>query len=396
MFGVFWGIFMLMLLLGSGNGLQNGVVKGFASWASNSGFIWTQKTTMPFMGMKPGRRIQLTTADSEAIIRSISGLEHLAPRTQLGGFRGGHNVTRKSKAGGFNVYGDYPQYQEIQHLNLFSGRFLNEFDITEIRKVAVIGQNVVDVLFEEDEDPVGSYVEINGVHFKVIGAFSSIQTGDQADRENRALYIPFTTFQRAFNYGNKVGWYAFSALPGIPVSKVENDIKSLLKNRHKVHPDDLGAIGSANLEEKFMQMMGLFNGIAIFVWIVGTGTLLAGVIGVSNIMLIIVKERTKEIGIRKSLGASPGSIVGLILQESVFITVVAGYVGIFLGTVILEGIGYGMSRMAANNGIFGPPEINFNTALIALAVIITGGLLAGIIPARKAASISPIEAIRIE
>jgi len=396
MFGVFWGIFMLMLLLGSGNGLQKGVTKGFAAWASNSGFIWTQKTTMPFKGMKPGRRVQFTTADSKAIIQTVKGLEHLAPRGQLGGFRGGHNVTRKNKAGGFNVYGDYPQYQEIQHLDLFSGRFINDFDIGENRKVAVIGQNVIKVLFENDEEPVGSHVKINGIYFKVIGAFKSLRTGDQADRDMRAIYIPFTTFRQAFNYGNKVGWYAFSALPGVPVSQVENGIKTLLKKRHKVHPEDQNAIGSANLEEEFGKMMGLFNGIAIFVWIVGTGTLMAGVIGVSNIMLIIVKERTKEIGIRKSMGATPLSIVGMILQESVFITLVAGYVGIFLGTVLLEGIGYAMEKMGASDGMFGPPEINLNTALMALAVIIAGGLVAGIIPARKAASVSPIEAIRTE
>lgn len=396
MFGVFWGIFMLMLLLGSGNGLQNGVTKGFAAWASNSGFIWTQKTTMPYKGMKPGRWIQLTTDDSEAILKSVDGLEYLAPRTQLGGWQGGNNITRNNKAGGFNVYGDYPQYIQIQRLDVYSGRFLNDFDIRDSRKVAVIGQNVVDVLFESDEEPIGSHIIINGIYFKVIGTFKSLQSGDQADRDTQAIYIPFTIFQQAFNSGNKVGWYAFSALPGIPVSQVEGKIKELLKKRHKVNPEDNNAIGSANIEEEFNQMMGLFNGIAIFVWIVGTGTLMAGVIGVSNIMLIIVKERTKEIGIRKSMGATPISIVGLILQESVFITLVAGYIGIFLGTVLLETIGYAMTKMGPDSGMFGAPEINLKTALMALAVIIVGGLVAGIIPARKAASVSPIEAIRSE
>ena len=155
MFGVFWGIFMLMLLLGSGNGLQNGVTKGFAAWATNSGFVWTQKTTMPYKGMKPGRRLKLTTSDSEAILHNVDGLQHLAPRNQLGGFRSGYNVTRNNKAGGFTVYGDYPQFQEIQHLDMYDGRFINNLDITQVRKVAVIGANVIDVLYEEDEDPIG-------------------------------------------------------------------------------------------------------------------------------------------------------------------------------------------------------------------------------------------------
>ena len=396
MFGVFWGIFMLMLLLGSGNGLHNGVTKDFGGWATNSGFVWTQRSTLPYKGLKPGRRPQLTNQDTEALLQNVSDLEHLAPRNQLGGFRSGNNVVRKTKAGGFSVYGDYPEYQNIKNMNIYHGRFINNLDINESRKVTVIGEQVRKVLFEEDEEPVGEYIKINGVYFKVVGVFKSRDIGDDADRDVQSLFIPFTTFQQTFNYGNRVGWYAFSALSGVPVSKVENEILDLLKVRHKVHPDDKNAFGSANLEEEFAEITGLFEGIAIFVWFVGVGTLMAGVIGVSNIMLIIVKERTKEIGIRKSLGATPRSIIGLVLQESVFITLIAGYAGIFLGTLLLEGIGFAMRQAGSDDGLFGPPEVNLNIALAALVVIVTGGVLAGLIPAQKAASIRPIEAIRIE
>jgi len=396
MFGVFWGIFMLMLLLGSGRGLKNGVTKGFGAWASNAGFVWVQRTTMPYMGMKPGRRITLTNADTRALISEVEGLQHLAPRNQLGGYRGGKNVTRNNKAGAFNVYGDFPQYAEIHKMDIYNGRFINEIDIRDNRKVAVIGENVYEVLFNSGENAIGKYIKINGVYFKVIGAFKSLQTGDQADQDIQSIYIPFATYQQTFNAGNEVGWFAFSALPGIQVSDVESEIKSVLKKRHKIHPEDDGGFGSANLEKEFSQVTGLFQGISIFVWFVGTGTLFAGIIGVSNIMLIIVKERTKEIGIRKSIGATPFSIVSLIMQESIFLTLVAGYVGLFLGMLLLEGIGYTMNNFNLDTGMFGIPEINLQIAIIALMAIILGGALAGIIPARKAATINPIEAIRTE
>jgi len=396
MFGVFWGIFMLMILLGSGNGLENGVHRDFSGWATNGGFMWGNRTTMAFAGFKPGRYIRFYNEDVAALRQHVDGLDKLAPRNSLGSWRGGNNVFRGDKSGPFNVYGDYPDYQFIQIVDITRGRHINELDLREKRKVAVIGQEVVNVLFDTEEDPIGEYIKINGVFFKVIGVFKSKRNDEMATRDMQTVYVPFSTFQQAFNFGNRVGWFAFSAREGVPVSKVETQMKELLIKRHNIHPEDAAAIGSNNLEEEFGKITGLFFGISLFNWIVGIGTLLAGVIGVSNIMLIIVKERTKEIGIRKSIGATPLSIVSLIMQESIFLTTIAGYLGLVMGTVLLETVNYVMDKMDMQTGMFTHPGVDFRIAVTAFAILIFCGALAGLIPARKAASISPIEAIRVE
>jgi putative ABC transport system permease protein len=264
-------------------------------------------------------------------------------------------------------------------------------DISRNRKIAVIGRNVKDVLYE-DEDPIGSYIKINGVNFLVVGLFDSRRTGDQADRDTQTIYLPFTTFQKSFNYGNRVGWYAYSVKPGYKVSDVETQLIANLTKRHSIHPLDLDAIGTNNLEEEFAEISGLFLGIKMFTWFVGISTLLAGVIGVSNIMLIIVKERTKEIGIRKALGATPASIISLIIQESIFLTAIGGYVALVVGVFIIEAI----AGVVPEDGMMGPPEVDIKVAAGAFALLIIGGAIAGIMPARKASAVSPIEAIRVE
>lgn len=393
MFGVFWGIFMLLILLGSGNGLENGVKQDFASWAGNSGFVWGDKTTMPYKGLKPGRFIRFTNDDIVAIRDRVEGLELIAPRNNLGGWGGGNNITRGSKSGGFRITGDFPEYNEIQKMNIPQGRFINHLDIERKRKVAVIGQKVLEVLYEKDEDPIGSYIKVQGVYFQVVGVFKSQRSGEQAERDTQSIYIPFSTFQQVYNFGNRVGWFGFTARADYPVSQVEKDIKAVLMERHKVHPEDISAVGSNNLQKEFSQINGLFTGISAFMWLVGIGTLVAGVIGVSNIMLIIVKERTQEIGIRKALGATPLSIISLILQESIFITAIAGYVGLICGIFLLEGISMALGD---GGGMFTRPEVDIQVALVSLAILIVGGALAGWIPARKAAAVNPIEAIRAD
>lgn len=394
MFGVFWGIFMLLVLLGSGNGLENGVKRDFASWASNSAFVWGNKTTMPYAGLKPGRFVRFTNDDIEALRDRVEGLDIIAPRNNQGGWGGGNNITRGKKSGGFRITGDYPEYNQIQQMNIPQGRFINQKDIDSRRKVAVIGQKVRDVLYEPGEDPIGSYIKVQGVYFQVVGVFSSKRSGEQAERDTQSIYIPFTTFQQVYNFGNRVGWFGFTAKPNHSVAQVEKDIKQVLMERHKIHPEDYSAIGSNNLEKEFSQIMGLFMGIHVFMWIVGVGTLVAGVIGVSNIMLIIVKERTQEIGVRKAMGATPGSIVSLILQESIFLTAIAGYIGLIIGLFLLEGIS--MAIGSGEGGMFTNPTVDLPVALASLGILILGGALAGLVPARKAAAINPIEAIRAE
>ncbi|MCP4200572.1 MAG: ABC transporter permease [bacterium] len=393
MFGVFWGIFMLMLLLGSGRGLENGVNGDFTGSATNSFYVWTQRTSKPFRGLPAGRRFELSNQDTEAIRREIPEAAVIAPRNQLGGFRGGNNVTRGVKAGAFNVMGDYPEIVDIQPIKVLQGRFLNDHDLAESRKVAVIGERVREVLFEDGEDPIGDHVKINGVYFKVVGVFGPRSRGEQAIRDAETIYAPFTTFQRAFNYGDELGWYAITSQPEHSAAEVEEKVLALLKRRHRVHPDDTRALGSWNTEEEFRKVQGLFGGIRMLIWIVGVGTLAAGVIGVSNIMLIVVKERTKEIGLRRAIGATPVGIVGQILLESIVLTGLAGYLGLLGGVGLVEGVRVGLETAGMNAQMFQNPGVSFGNATFALLVLVVAGFLAGMIPARRALSISPVEAL---
>ncbi|MCK5209280.1 MAG: ABC transporter permease [Cyclobacteriaceae bacterium] len=394
MFGVFWGIFMLMILMGSGNGLENGVNKEFKGWASNSGFIWRGRTTMPYKGLQSGRYVNFTNEDQEALLNRITELEYLTPRNSKR--NPGNNVTRANKSGAFRVFGDYPEIQHIQLVDILEGRHLNFLDIKNRRKNAVIGEYVKKVLFGPNEDPIGNYIKANGVYFQVVGVFKSQRDGQQAERDEQSIFIPFSTFQQAFSFGNSVGWFAFTAKPGYSVGNAEQNIRKVLMERHKIHPEDVNALGSNNLQKEFERINRLFSGINVFVWIVGIGTLMAGVIGVSNIMLIIVKERTKEIGIRKSLGATPFSITGLIIQESIFITMIAGYLGLVAGVLLLSGISYGMDEWNIETGMFSNPEVNLKSAIFSLLVLVICGALAGLVPAAKAAKVNPIEALHAE
>ncbi len=392
-FGVFWGIFMLILLLGSGRGLENGVNSDFSGSATNSFYVWTQRTSKPYRGLGPGRRFELDNRDTEAIRREIPEAAVIAPRNQLGGFRGGNNVTRGIKAGAFNVMGDYPEIMDIQPIRIVEGRFLNDFDLAEKRKVAVIGSRVREVLFAESEESIDDHVKINGVYFKVIGVFEPRSRGEQAIRDSETIYAPFTTFQTAFNWGNELGWYAITSQPEISAALVEEKVLELLKRRHRVHPDDSRAFGSWNTEEEFRKIQGLFGGIRMLIWIVGVGTLAAGVIGVSNIMLIVVKERTKEIGLRRAIGATPAGIVGQILLESIVLTGLAGYLGLLAGVVLVEGGRIGLEMANVNAQMFQNPGVSFANAAQALVILVVCGALAGMIPARRALAVSPVEAL---
>jgi len=396
-FGVFWGIFLLVIMMGSGNGLRNSTLEGFGNMATNSFFMWSQRTTMPYKGFQRGRWYNFKNADAEAIRLNVPEVDVVAPRLQAGGFRGnGSTVIRGERTGTFTSYGVTPEAFQIAPTNLVMGRLINKNDLDERRKVIVIGERVYQEMFEKDENPIGEYLQIQGVYFKVIGVVKSKQRGNQAEEEDKSMAMPLNTLQQTYNYGDIIGWFSITAKEGVPASLAEQKTKDFLKTRHYIHPDDDRAIGSWNMENEFNKFSSLFMGITVLVWIVGSGTLFAGVVGVSNIMLIVVKERTKEIGIQRALGAPPSAIMSQIIVESVFLTTLAGYIGLVVGVGLLELVNYLMVNSGAESDMFRHPEINFNMAMMSLGILVISGIFAGLIPARRAISIKPIDALRDE
>jgi len=389
-FGVFWGIFMLVLLLGAGKGLENGVKGVFGNLATNSMFIWGRKTAIPYKGIKAGKRVNFNNDDCASLKKEIPEILYLAGGT---GLWGDFTVNYKTKNGAFQVGGDMPEMNNIRNLIIPQGRFINQIDIDQKRKIAVLGPAVVDVLFGKEE-PLGKYIKIKGVYFQVVGVFYI----DNADGRNEVekIYIPLTTLQNVFNAPNRISSIAVAPKEGFDAEDVEKKVKLHLANRHNVSPDDKSAINGWNSGKEAKKFQGLFTGINIFVWFVSIGTIIAGIVGVSNIMLIIVKERTKEIGIRKALGATPSSIISLIIQESIVITSVSGYLGLVAGVGILESINYFMKKYAIKNPYFDNPEIDVEIALIATGILVVTGALAGLFPAVRAAAINPIEALKDE
>ncbi|HSG68458.1 MAG TPA: ABC transporter permease [Bacteroidales bacterium] len=393
-FGVFWGIFMLVIMMGSGSGLENAVFRDMGNMATNSVFMWTQRTTMPYKGFDRGRYYNFRNSDTEALLENIPEIKYIGPRIRGWG-ADGNNVVRGERTGSFVMQGDYPDYNKIDPVGMKKGRFINDLDIRDKRKVCVVGQRVVNELFTPGEDPIGQYLRIQGVYFMVVGIFESTKP-HRAEHDNQIIYLPFTTLQKTYNFGDIVGWYSITSQDNVPVSVVEEKAKALLKQRHTISPDDERAVGSFNLENEFKKMTNLFAGIRGLIWIVGIGTLLAGVIGVSNIMLIIVKERTKEIGIQRAIGATPWNIISQVIMESVILTTLAGYVGLVLGVGIIEGVNYLLMSTGADGNMFTNPEVNFNVAIQALEVLVISGIFAGLIPAYRAVSMKPIDALRNE
>jgi putative ABC transport system permease protein len=391
--GVFWGMFMLMVLLGLGTGLERGVVRSLGGMALHSVYVWSSRTSMPYQGLQPGRFVRLSNRDIDALGR-LRGVRYVAPRLQLGGWRDGQNITRGAKTGNFNVIGDVPALPHVEPLVLEQGRFFNDLDMSEQRKVAVIGEVVGKELFAADEDPLGQYIQIKGVNFRIVGRVKSLKFGDEADKINATVLVPFATFQSAFNQRDRVGWFIIGTDPAYSAVWVEESIKQALAEKHRVHPSDGQAFGSFNAADKFEKIQGLFRGIRLFVWMVGALTLGAGMLGVSNILLITVKERTRELGIRKALGATPGSIVRMIVKESLALTVLAGYVGLVAAVVALEGFAHVIAKLP--DAPVSRPEVDFKAAILAQCLLVAAGLIAAIMPARHAARVHPVEALRAE
>jgi len=397
-FGVFWGIFMLIVMSGAGRALENGVMDGIKAFATNSAFFWTERTSVPYEGFQRGRRWNYETADMDYMRQNVKEIEYLSPRL-FGNQQAGNNTIRGERAGTFNVYGDYPDYFKIDQWTPIKGRLINDIDIIQERKVCNIADRVAELMFEKDENPIGQYIKVSGVYYQVVGvihAETRINIGD--GKKEETIILPYTTMRKTYNYGNKVYFFSVTTKPGAKVSDLEDKLKKIMKERHKIAPDDLQAIGSFNLEREFLKYNALFVGIQGLTWIVGLGTLLAGIIGVSNIMLVIIKERTQEIGIQRAIGATPGTVIKHIVAESVFLTVMAGYIGLSLGVGLLELLNRALlqNQKAGNEIFFRNPEVNLTMALSALAVLVIAGIFAGLIPAKRAISIKPIDAIRDE
>lgn len=392
MLGVFWGIFMLVIMLGSGNGLRNGILKDFAGTATNSFFTWTQQTSKAYKGMKPGRYFNYNMSDAEAL-KQLRGVDVVCPMNQLGGHDNSNNAVRGLKTAACVIQANYPEVARIRDVRMAQGRFLNRLDIREKRKVCVIGPRVAEMLFARGEAVIGGYIQVNGVYFRVVGLTNTTSGGDDGREQAVLINIPFTTFQNAFHYGDVVGWFAVRSKDQVPAKVLEDQAIALLKERHKIAPEDLSAIGHWNMAVEYDKLNGLFTGIEVLIWIVGIGTLLAGVIGISNIMLIVVKERTKEIGVKRALGAVPFQIIVQILLETLFLTSVSGYLGLVAGISLLEVIS---SAIGQSDGMFTNPTVDLSVALKALMVLVLSGGLAGFIPASKAVAIKPVEALRTE
>jgi putative ABC transport system permease protein len=396
-FGVLWGIFILVILLAAGKGLENGVKQGFDGMATNSMFMWSQTASKQYKGLPKGRRYNFKISDVEAIKQSVPNLRFVSPRNQLGGFRGANNVVKGLKTGAYNVYGDYPEIISQQPMDITSGRFINYSDINNNRKVAIIGESVRTGLYDPEEEVIGSYIKINGVNFMVIGTYKKkAQGGGNAEENQKEIYVPFTSFSQAFNRGDAVGWMAITAEDGASITNLKSQVFDVIKSRHSIHPEDDRAIGNFDLYEEYSKINGLFIALKFVAYFVGILVLLSGIIGISNIMLIVVKERTKEIGIRRALGATPREIRSQILLESIFLTIISGMAGIVFASVILAVVNMVLDGMDTSEMMFANPSVNIGVVVTALVILIVSGLLAGLIPAQTAIRVKPVDALRTE
>ena len=385
--GVLWGIFLLVVLLGATKGLENSFNKLFGNFATNSVFVWTQSTDTPFKGFQEGRRFTLTMNDIHVLKYEYADeIKFLAPRNQTNNL-----VIKDFKSGNFKVSGDYPILDQIQKKQLLYGRFLNQNDISSTAKVTVISEDMYKQLFDIDEFPIGQYLKINSISYKVIGVYKPSST---IDFDGDCAYIPFTTYRKVYNTANKVDWMMITANEGTDIEQMESDVLLTLKGLHKVHPEDERAFGSVNLGKEIGRVTGFITGMQFLTWFVGIATLIAGVFAIGNILLITVKERTQEIGIRRAIGATPKSIRQQIILESVFLTSIAGMIGIVLGAFVLAFIDWQLG--SGEEAVLINPTVDIPIILIAFATLIVLGTLIGLIPAHMATVVRPIEALREE
>ena len=390
-FGVFWGIFMLVVLLGAGSSLQAGALTAF-NGSTNTVYLWIQgRTQLPYRGFSVGRQPRLENKERNAIL-NMPNVQLFSSVNDVGGWQVNQYVVRKERSGSFSSKGVEPDQMLLGSYQLTQGRLLNALDYKRFRKVAFIGDGVRKILFEPDENPIGEAIKINGVYFTVVGVFELKNTDEGGSADT--IMLPNSTVRKAFNQ-SWYGSFQFTPVDGVSAIDLEKEVLAKLKKINNIHPDDNGGFMSFNMEKEFKKVQGLFWGIKVFSWVVAVGTIFAGVVGVGNIMLIVVKERTREIGLQKALGATPWRIISTILQETLVLTFVAGYFGLAAGVFSLEAITAVLSSGGAK-GMFAPSTFDFTTAIIALAVLMFAGCLAAIMPASKAAKVNPIVALQDE
>ncbi|KAB2967382.1 MAG: ABC transporter permease [Thermoanaerobaculia bacterium] len=386
-FAVAWGIFMLVVLLGSGQGLAQGIEYQFRDDAVNSIWASSGRTSKPFKGLQPGRRVHFVNADYDEVTTRIDGVEYSSARFMV---FGNQQVNYGREYGSFTLRAVHPGHRVLERTKVIAGRYVNDLDIEGHRKVAVIGVLVRDSLFG-DEPPLGKEIRINGIAFRVVGVFDD----EGSEQERELIYLPISTAQRTFHGRNRIQQILFTTgeAPLERSQEMAEETREILAENHDFDPEDKSAVFIMNAAETFARFVALNRAIRLFIWVVGIGTLLAGVVGVSNIMLVAVKERTREIGIRKALGATPRSIVGLILAESVLITAVAGYLGLTGGVAVLELVS---RALPAESSFFRNPQVDLRVAFWATVLLVVAGAIAGFFPARRAALVQPVEALREE
>ena len=395
-FGVFWGIFLLVVLTSTGNGFEKGLMMQVEGVTPNTVFFYTSVTSEPYKGYQKGRSWSMQMADIEAIREAFPCVKAISPEASVWSSED-KNVVYNSRGGSFTVKGVMPEYNEIEKSKIMKGRFINDTDIATNRKVCLLGKKVYETMFEKGEDPIGKMMKINGIYFQVVGVVRSFTENVNINGTiDESVILPFTTMQQVFALCDKIGFFAFVADDNTPISDIEEEVKQLIKQRHDIAPTDNEAIESFNLSEIFKAFKGLFFGIHILIWIVGLGTLMSGVIGVSNIMLVTVKERTREIGVRRAIGAKPKDIIGQVLSESLLLTTLAGLVGLCIGVGIMAIVATIVANNPSEDMMFQDPNLGFGAAVAATIIVIISGLLAGVLPAWRAIQIKAIDAIREE
>jgi putative ABC transport system permease protein len=396
-FGVFWGLFMLIVLIAIGNVLKMGLLSQVEGIAENSVLFMTQRTSEAYKGYRKGRWWDFSNSDLSIIEQRSQTVKLLSPML-LGG-SGDRNAVRGMKSGSYGLSGVYPAYFQMLPYALESGRVLNDMDVTDRRKVCVIGQTVYETLFDVGENPLGEFVRLNGIYFQVVGVISGSSNAININGPpEEQIFLPFSTYQTMFRRDEGFEILMCTTRDGVSAAELQEEVSALIKSAHSISPTDTAALQAINVEEVFQAFKGLFTGINILMWIVGMGALLSGIIGISNIMLVTVRERMREIGVRRALGAKPSNIIIQIMSESFVLTAIAGMLGFLLG--IAASLLIGQINMGAPDGppvtIGGEPVVSFSMAITAMVVLILSGIAAGLLPAWRALGIKAIDAIRDE